>query len=99
MQRRENRADGIRLRATRPGDLPALFEMQTDPEGNAMAGAKPRTREAFFAAWERNFTDPGVNSRVIELGGEQELEIIGNLARLQAEGRDHGGHCVARARG
>lgn len=55
------------LRPVRPEDLPALFEFQCDPEASAMAGTKPRTREAFFANWERSFADPWINSRVIEI--------------------------------
>ena len=70
----------IRLRPTAPGDLPALFELQTDAESNDMAGTKPRSREAFYAVWERIFDDPGVNSRVIEIdverGGERGTEIV-----------------------
>lgn len=85
--------DAIRLRATGPGDLPALFELQTDPESNDMAGTKPRTREAFFAAWESNLTDPGINSRVIEIADV----IVGSISRFQAEGHDCIGYWIARA--
>ena len=86
MHRREAHADTIRLRPIGPGDLPALFELQTDHESNDMAGTKPRTREAFFAAWERNFADPGVNSRVIELlivAGLWYLLVVSILTPLQ----------------
>lgn len=89
--------DAIRLRPIGPGDLPALFEIQADPESNDMAGIKPRTREAFFAAWERNLTDPGVNSRVIEIDGVRAHEVVGNVSRFQAEGHDCVGYWVARA--
>lgn len=97
----------IRLRPVSRGDLPLLYEMQTDPESNAMAGTKPRTREAFFAGWERNFADPGVNGRVIEVvsgesggsgggpGGERPT-IVGTIARFQADGRDNVGYWIAR---
>ena len=77
----------------RPADLPALFEIQSDPGGNAMAGTKPRTREAFFAAWERIFTDPDVNSRVIEL----DAVIVGSIGRFEADGHDCVGYWIARA--
>lgn len=92
MQRSPHRVDAIRLRPLGPDDLPALFEFQLDPESNAMAGTKPRTREVFFAAWERNFTDPGINARVIELDGI----IVGSIARFQADGRDCVGYWIAR---
>jgi RimJ/RimL family protein N-acetyltransferase len=91
--RPEDRADAFRLRPTGPDDLPALFEIQSDPESNAMVGARPRTREAFFAAWERNFVDPGDNSHTIELDGV----IVGNVARFQADGHDCVGYWIARA--
>ncbi len=97
MQRHEVRADSIRLRLTSPGDLPALFEIQNEPEGNVMAGTKPRTREAFFAAWERYFADPGVNGRVIEIDGVRGPEIVGSIARFQADGHDSVGYWIARA--
>ncbi|MCE9619972.1 MAG: GNAT family N-acetyltransferase [Planctomycetes bacterium] len=87
----------IRLRPTGPGDLPAIFEMQSDPESNEMAGTKPRTREVFFAAWERNLTDPGVNSRVIEIDGARGPETVGTINRFQADGHDCVGYLIARA--
>lgn len=57
----------LHLRPTRPSDLPALFEMQSDPESNLMAGTKPRTREVFFATWQSHFANPRINGQVIEL--------------------------------
>src|SRR5262245_46608801 len=87
----------IRLRRTRPDDLPALFELQTDPESNDMAGTKPRTREAFFSTWERIFADPSANSRVIELVGGHVPEIVGSIGCFQADGQDCVGYWIARA--
>lgn len=77
----------IHLRPTRPDDLPALFELQSDPESNHMAGTKPRTREGFFTAWERNFANPRINSRVIELDGKHERgpELVGSIACFQMQ--------------
>jgi hypothetical protein len=37
----------VSLREVRLGDLPILFEHQTDPEGARMAAFKSREREAF----------------------------------------------------
>ncbi|MFN0010257.1 MAG: GNAT family N-acetyltransferase [Phycisphaerales bacterium] len=93
-----DRADGlpIRLRPTRPGDLPALFELQCDPECNAMAGTKPRTREAFFAAWEGFFGNPNINGRVIETDGEGGPQIVGRIACFQADGANCVGYWIAR---
>ncbi|HRJ50036.1 MAG: GNAT family N-acetyltransferase [Phycisphaeraceae bacterium] len=97
MPRRADRAVPIRLRPVEPGDLPALFEFQTDPESNVMAGTKPRTREAFFAAWERHFTDPGVNPRVIEIHGEHGPVGVGSISRFVSDGLDCVGYWIARA--
>jgi RimJ/RimL family protein N-acetyltransferase len=96
MQLSDSCADAIRLRPVDPGDLPALFEMQMDPESNAMAGTKPRTREVFFAVWERHFTDLGVNGHVIEMAGEGGFEIVGSIARFQADGLDSVGYWIGR---
>lgn len=88
-----SRVESLRLRPTTAADLPALFEMQCDPESNQMAGTKPRTREVYFAAWEGHLANPALRSRVIEIDGE----IVGSIARFQAEGRDCVGYWIARA--
>jgi RimJ/RimL family protein N-acetyltransferase len=88
---RADRADRppIRLRRTAPADLPALFEMQSDPESNQMAGTKPRTREVFFKVWDGHFVNPAINSRVIEIDGANGPEIVGGISCFQAvEGKD-----------
>ncbi len=94
---RDARADAVRLRPVALDDLPALFEMQTDPESNGMAGTKPRTREAFFNVWQRVIVDPGVTARVIEIAADHGPEIVGNISRFQADGHDHVGYWIARA--
>ena len=83
----------VHLRRVEPQDLQALFDLQSDPDSNNMAGTKPRSREAFFAAWNGYFNDPQVNARVIELGSE----LVGSISRFQAEGRDCVGYWIARA--
>ncbi len=75
----------IRLRPVEPRDLEVLFELQTDPGSNEMAGTKPRTREAFFAAWARHFTDPNINGQVNETDSAIGPVIAGSIARFQAE--------------
>ncbi len=86
-------ASPLLLRPLHPGDLLTLYELQIDPESNQMAGTKPRTREAFFAVWERVLLDPNINSRVIEVGGA----IVGSVSCFQAEGRDCVGYWIARS--
>jgi RimJ/RimL family protein N-acetyltransferase len=83
----------IRLRRTVASDIPVLYEFQLDSESNNMAGTKPRARDTFFAAWERNLVDPGINSRVIELDGV----VVGSISRFQADGHDCVGYWIARA--
>lgn len=62
-----------------------------------MAGTRPRTQEAFFAVWERIFTDAGVTARVIELVAEDGSQVVGSIARFQADGRDCVGYWITRA--
>jgi Acetyltransferases, including N-acetylases of ribosomal proteins len=87
----------IRLRPVTREDLEALFEMQSDPKSNEMAGTKPRPRELFFAVWEQHFANPQIRGRVIELEGRP----VGSIACFQAPGddgvtRDHVGYWIAR---
>jgi len=90
--RSDAREGAIRLRPVAPADLPTLFDIQCDPDSNTMAGTKPRTREVFFAVWERIFADPGVNARVIEL----DSEIVGSINCFQTEGHDCVGYWISR---
>ena len=90
-------APAIRLRPIEPRDLPAIFEMQSDSQSNTMAGTKPRTREVFFDVWERNFTDPGVNARVIEIDAAPAPQIVGMISRFQADGHDSVGYWIDRS--
>jgi RimJ/RimL family protein N-acetyltransferase len=83
-------APAISLRRTTPEDLPRMFELQADPASNAMAGTKPRTREAFFATWDKIFANPRVNGFVIEMDvpaaptSPTGRELVGSIACFQA---------------
>lgn len=92
MIRNEHHSGSVRLRPTERADLPALFEMQVDSESNAMAGTKPRTREAFFGVWDHIFADPNAMARVIELDGV----VVGSIGCFQSEGKDCVGYWIAR---
>lgn len=83
---------GVRLRPVGAGDVGALYEMQCDPESNAMAGTKPRTREAFCALWEKQLQDPGLSAYVIEVEGE----TAGSIACFRAGEQDCVGYWIAR---
>lgn len=91
----------IRLRRTEPGDLAGLFVIQSDPEANAMAGTKPRSRAEFFARWDDIFKDSRINGLVIELRDEASdgHMLVGSIACFQAAdegGRDCVGYWIAR---
>ncbi|MDP1661826.1 MAG: hypothetical protein Q8L55_07905 [Phycisphaerales bacterium] len=51
-------APDVRLRPVTPADLPALFELQQDLEGNRMSLSRPQSREASDAAWEKTLGSP-----------------------------------------
>lgn len=87
----------IRIRQVEPRDLPVIFEFQSDPVSNAMAGTKPRSRETFFSVWEQHLVDPEINARVIEIDGASGPEIVGNIACFQADGHDCVGYWIVRA--
>lgn len=90
----------MRLRPVERRDLETMFGFEIDAESSAMAGTKPRTREAFFAAWQRNLVNPEIHARVIELDGARgdgASEIVGTIARFQVDGQDHIGYWISRA--
>ncbi len=97
MQYIDTGAVKIRLRLTRPDDLPALFDMQAEPESNAMAGTKPRTQEAFDAVWARIFAEQNVNAMVIEIEEAHGPRIVGSVSRFPAKDRDWVGYWIARS--
>lgn len=82
----------VRLRPIEPGDLPTLFQQQLDPESNQMAGTKPRSPEAFRAAWERNFGDPSVVARAIL----RDDVMVGAISCFRKDGVDSVGYWIAR---
>lgn len=83
----------VRLRPVVHADLPAIFQMQLDPEGNRMAMVKPRDAAAFRAAWEGNFNNPLVVPRVIVSGGSP---MLGLISCFQRDGLDYIGYWIER---
>ena len=70
----------VTLRATRAGDLDALFRFARDPVAVRMAAftpADPDDRAAFDAHWARLFADPGVDARTVRADGD----IVGSVGR------------------
>lgn len=85
-----------------------LFEMVSEPQGNLMAGTKPRTREDFVARWKVVLADPAINAQIIEIitpgmgagtSGVATREFAGTISVFQAPGqtRNEMGYWIARA--
>ena len=66
------------IRAMRESDLPALFEIQCDAEGQTMAAftSTANDREAYLAKHRRLLADDRIVNVVVEVGGE----IVGSAA-------------------
>jgi RimJ/RimL family protein N-acetyltransferase len=82
----------VSLRPVTRADLEFMFQIGLDPESNAMAGTKPRTREAFFEAWAQHFNNPAIRGCVILCGAE----LVGSIACFQVGEEDHVGYWIAR---
>lgn len=86
----------VQLRATTPADVPALFKIQLDPEGNALAGTKPRDRDTFEARWAEFLRDPigtRVTPRVILADGV----LAGSINIFPQDGADSIGYWLDRS--
>ncbi|MFO0980108.1 MAG: GNAT family N-acetyltransferase [Planctomycetaceae bacterium] len=82
----------IRLRRTTKDDLATLYEMQLDPESNAMAVTNPRSAEAFATHWDKVLQDSSTMPMVI-LSSEQ---IVGLVSSFYAEQRNSIGYWIHR---
>lgn len=70
----------VTLRATRAGDLDALFSFEQHAEAVRMAAftaRDPSDRAAFDAHWQRLIDDPAVDARTIRADGA----IVGSVGR------------------
>lgn len=76
----------VTLRAVSEADLPTLFEIQLDPDGQAMAAfTDPRTSsdlEAYLAKWRRQLDDGAVVARAVLVDGE----LVGSVACFERGG-------------
>jgi RimJ/RimL family protein N-acetyltransferase len=92
-------APAIHLRPPTPADIPAMFQMQLDPEANRLAGTKPRTRETFDIIWAKILgdpntpPDPAVTPRIILL---DEATLVGMINIFPRDGRDFVGYWIHR---
>jgi ribosomal-protein-alanine N-acetyltransferase len=76
----------VALRSVSEADLPALFEIQLDPEGQVMATfTDPRTssdRAAYLRKWRGLLDDGSVVARAVLVGGE----LVGSVGCFESEG-------------
>ena len=75
----------VTLRATRDGDLDALFAFEQDEAAVRMAAftpPDPSDRAMFDAHWRRLLADPTVDARTVRADGE----IVGSVARWFEDG-------------
>lgn len=89
----------IHLRPVVPADIPVMFEIQLDPEGNRLAGTKPRDLATFQGIWERilgmapgTSPDPATLPRIIVADGE----FAGIINIFMQEGNVSVGYWLAR---
>ena len=76
-------ADEILLRDVIAGDLPVLFEQQTDPEAVRMAAFPSRDREAFMAHWSKLLADDALTLKTIVFEGQ----VAGYISSWQQDGQ------------
>ena len=75
----------VTLRATRAGDLDALFSIEQDDVAVQMAAftpPDPTDRAMFDAHWHRLLSDAGVDARTVRADGD----IVGSVARWFDDG-------------
>jgi RimJ/RimL family protein N-acetyltransferase len=85
----------VTLRATRDGDLDALFRFRQDPHAGHMAAfthEDPADRAAFDSRWSALMADPEVDLRTIRADGV----VVGDLVRWSEDGVDFVGYWVER---
>ncbi len=91
---------GVRLRDVTRGDLPILFEHQSDPEASRMAAFPMRERDAFMTHWARILRDRTVIKKTILLDDHVAGNVV-SFVRLAARevgywiGRSYWGQGVA----
>lgn len=93
----EDLPEHVRLRPVERGDIPTLFAIQADPEGNRMAKVHPRDRATFDAVWEGVFADPRVVGRaIVARRGDEPERIVGSISCFQRDGVDYVGYWIDR---
>lgn len=83
----------VALREVRDGDLPTLFEHQSDPIALAMAVVAPRAPDDFETHWAKVRADPTNRVRVITVDGA----VAGYVCAFEQGGERQVGYWVGRA--
>lgn len=88
----KTQAPHVQLRDVEPGDLPTLFQHQSDPEANLIAVVHAREERAFYAHWEEVLADRTVIAKAILVEGT----VVGRIDCFKMEGQDAVGYWIAR---
>ncbi len=83
----------VRLRNLERDDLPAMYDLQMDPDSNRVAVTIPRPRAAFDAHWAKTLADPRNIARAI-LFNEA---FVGSISCFPMDGQHHVGYWIDRA--
>ena len=93
----------LHLRPVVPSDIEALFQIQLDPKGNALAGTKPRDRDTFEGIWNRILTDPTTRdstvARAIIAERDGEGVLVGSINIFRRDDLDFVGYWIDGAGG
>jgi RimJ/RimL family protein N-acetyltransferase len=85
-------AGTVRLRDVETADLPALFQIQLDPEGNRMAAVIPRDEATFHAHWTKILAERSVVAKTILA----EEVLVGSISCFKRDGKDFVGYWLAK---
>jgi len=84
--------DSITLRPVVPSDLEALYQIQLDPEANALAAVIPRSREPFMEIWSQILSDPNTLPLAIIYNDA----LVGSITRFGRDGHHYIGYWIDR---
>lgn len=82
----------IQLRRISVGDLPRIFEIQSDRASNELAATIARDEATFQEHWVRVLDDGTVSAYAIDADGE----LVGTISRYPVEGTEFVGYWIAR---
>jgi len=83
---------GVRLRDVETADLPALFLIQLDPEGNRMAAVIPRDEATFYAHWAKILAERSAVVKTIHADGV----LVGSISCFNRDEKDFVGYWIAK---